>query len=280
MSMSGRGDGVRRETTGQRCARRSALGALLLLLPLAGVRAASVEVVSVPTPLSPEALPPLPSPVDFPIQLVLDDDGAEGSVGVTEGQGAKQFLFANRFTTGGSFVLEEIWVLFPATVPVGSAIELLVYTDADGNPVNGATLVASLPETVQVADGQTFSIYSAGDLELVDPGDVWLGVVPRYIVSGVTPPQLPAAIDGTASQGRSWIGVWTGDPPAPPTLTPVPDAIFQTIDGFTPGNWMIRGFGRLRSLVEIPAAGPAGLAALVAALAAAGFALVRRRARG
>ena len=46
----------------------------------------------------------------------------------------------------------------------------------------------------------------------------------------------------TASQRRSWVGIYAGDPPDPPTLPP--DADWGTIDsmGFA-GNWMIRGSG-------------------------------------
>lgn len=252
-----------------------ALGALVVCL--GPVPVAAVELSFQPRPDAPEAAPPLPPPSLYPVQLVLDDDGAEGAIGVTQGPAAKQFLWFNRFTTAGSFVLEEIWVLFPTGVPVGAPIELAVYADADGDPANGATLVASFPWTVQSADGATFSIYPTGGLPLDSPGDVLIGVVPRFVQSGTTPPLQPAAIDTGASLVRSWIAVWSGDPPSPPALSPAPDLVYQTIDAFQPGNWMIRGFGRTRNWVDIPAAGPLGLAALAAALALAGAARLRRK---
>ena len=37
-------------------------------------------------------------------------------------------------------------------------------------------------------------------------------------------------MDTTASQGRSWLAVWTSDPADPPVLPA--DSIYQTIDGF------------------------------------------------
>ncbi|HEX4955045.1 MAG TPA: hypothetical protein VF017_16775 [Thermoanaerobaculia bacterium] len=225
-----------------------------------------------------EAVPPLPSPATFPVQLVVDDDAAEGSVGVV-GQAARQFLWFNRFTPGEPVVLEEVWVLFPANagVNVGDAVQLAVYEDADGNPANGATLLSSVAETVQAADGNTFSVYPlAAPVSFGGSGDLLIGVVPRFIQSGVTPPTNPAAIDTTASQTRSWIAVWSGDPPDPPVLVPPPDQQISTIDGFLPGNWMIRGFGRRADSVAIPALGPAGLALLATALLLAALVFLRR----
>lgn len=238
---------------------------------------AAVELSFQPRPDAPEATPPLPPPSLYPVQLVLDDDGAEGALGVTSGAAAKQFLWFNRFTTGGSFVLEEIWVLFPTGVPLGAPVEIAVYVDADGDPANGAALVASFPAAVQAADGSAFSIYPTGGIALDSPGDVLIGVVPRFVVSGTTPPVLPAALDTTASQARSWLAVWSGDPPSPPGLVPTPDLLYQTVDAYLPGNWMIRGFGRVRTWVDIPAAGPMGLAALAAALALVGASRLRRK---
>lgn len=258
-----------------RTARAMALGAAawMLVATLAG----AFELSYRSGPGAPEAAPPLPPFSQFPVQLVLDDDGAEGALGVSEGSTAKQFLWFNRFSTPGSFVLDEIWVLFPSGVPLGAAVEIAVYADADANPANGASLVATFPATVQAADGSTFSIYPTGGIALDQPGDVLLGIVPRFVESGVTPPVFPAALDTGTSQARSWIAIWSGDPPSPPGLTPPPDLVYQTVDAFEPGNWMIRGFGRTRTWVDIPAAGPLGLAALGVALALAGALRLRRR---
>jgi hypothetical protein len=81
-------------------------------------------------------------------------------------------------------------------------------------------------------------------VDIHNASDVLVGVVPRFIVSGTTPPTSPAAVDTTSSQGRSWVAVWSGAPPNPPTLPP--DALITRLDdGLLPGggNWMIRVFG-------------------------------------
>jgi hypothetical protein len=235
--------------------------------------------------LAPEVvqqLPPLPPTSTFPVQLVLDDDVAEGSVGVSNMQGAQQFLYLNRFTPGVAFELEEVWVLFPVTpnVAVGGAVQIAIYDDADSDPSNGASLLASFDTTIQVVDGVTFSVYPLGAPVTIAAGsDVLIGVVPRFIVSGGAPTTSPAAIDSTTSQMRSWIGVWSGDPPDPPVLVPVPDSLFAPVDGFVPGNWMIRGFGTPLvppvNPLEIPTA-PGGLALLGVLLALAGAWLLAR----
>lgn len=232
------------------------------------------------TPESPNAVPPLPDLGTFPVQLVLDDDSAEGSVGVTSGPQAKQFLWFNQFTSGQPFHLEEVWVLFPVdpVLAVGAAIELVVYEDADSDPTNGATLRLAWASTVQAADGNTFSIYPLGaPLSFSGSGDVLIGVVPRFITSGVTPPTFPAALDTGGDAGASWLAVWTADPPAPPALPA--DGVMVLTGAVLPGggNWMIRGFGSNASTLEIPTLGFAGLAALAALLGAASMLRLRRR---
>ena len=201
-------------------------------------------------PLAPagiEATPPLPPSATYPVQLVLDDDGAESAAGVTVGNTAHQFLAFNRFTRPAGvdlFHLEQIWVLFPQSpgIGAGSPAQLVVYLDPDGNPANGANLLATWNVTVQAADNSTFSVYSFPPLAISGTGDVLIGVIDRFVATGVTPPTATAALDSTASQGRSWIAVWAADPPASPTLPP--DALLTTVDAFgLPGNFMIRGFG-------------------------------------
>jgi hypothetical protein len=230
-----------------------------------------------PTPRTVNAVPPLPTLVQFPTQLVLDDDSAEGTVGVA-GATARQFLWFNRFSPGGAFDLEETWVLFPAgdNMAVGAAIQIAIYQDTDGNPANGATLLGAFDETIQAVDGNTFSIYST-PVSFDGTGDVLIGVVPRFIVSGVTTATGPAAIDTQASQGRSWLAVWSTDPPNPPVLTPLPDVSLATVDGFLPGNWLIRGFGTPPPVVTVPTVGEYGMILLALSLAlAAAFVLGRR----
>ncbi|MDX1996619.1 MAG: Ig-like domain-containing protein [Thermoanaerobaculia bacterium] len=261
---------------------RRALGLaslVILSIPTAASAAPLTELPLrfTPIPRTVNAVPPLPTLVQFPTQLVLDDDSAEGTVGVA-GATARQFLWFNRFSPGGAFDLEETWVLFPAgdNMAVGAAIQIAIYQDTDGNPANGATLLGTFDETIQAVDGNTFSIYST-PVSFDGAGDVLIGVVPRFIVSGVTTATGPAAIDTQVSQGRSWLAVWSTDPPNPPALTPLPDVSLATVDGFLPGNWLIRGFGTPPPVVTVPTVGEYGMILLALSLAlAAAFVLGRR----
>ena len=215
----------------------------------------------------------------FPAPLVLDDGTAEGAFGIG-GADAESFLWFNQFSLSPSFLdLREIQVLFPSgsNMAMGNVIDLLVFHDTDGDPTNGATWLATYPQAIQSVDGTTFSVYEVNPpLNLPSGGDLLIGVVPRFIVTGTTSQTSPAALDTTTSQGHSWVAVWTGDPPMPPNLPP--DLLIDRIDLFVAGNWMIRAATTTTPAHVIPALGPAGLAGLVLLLAAAGLLLCRRRA--
>lgn len=227
------------------------------------------------TSLAERADPPIPT--DFAVQLLVDDDNSEGDFGVG-GTTAQQFLWFNRFTPGtGSIWLEQIWVLFPSgpNMEVGAPVELVVYQDADDDPANGAALVATFDVTIQAVDGNTFSVYEINPpLWFHDAHDVLIGVVDRFVVSGTTSATRPAALDTTASQGRSWLAVWSDDPPSPPDLPA--DGLTSTIDPFVSGNWMIRAFGHQNQAAGIPAQNRFGLALLIGFIASAGFVLLLR----
>jgi hypothetical protein len=225
-----------------------------------------------------DAIPPLPDPGTYPIQLVIDDDSAEGAFGFL-GANARQFLWLNRFVDPGNFALEEIWVLFPAGTDVapGEAIQLVVFVDPDGDPTNGADILATFDDVVQVADGVTFSVYTVPPVVKSTPGDVLIGVVNRYFDTGVDPPPtLPAAFDSTATQNQSYFALWTGDAPDPPDLaTATSISLFA---GAAEGNFMIRGFGTTEAVI-IPSVGGAGLAALATLLALVGVFVIFRQIR-
>ena len=216
--------------------------------------------------------PPLPP---YEVQLILDDDTPEGVFGVGF-QTAQQFLWFNRFSNPGPFRLEEVWVLFPATanVTVGAAVQLAVYVDPDGDPTNGADLLATIDETVQVVDGAAFSVYTlASPITIANGGDILVGVVDRFVVSGVTPPTTPASMDTTISQGRSWLAVWTGDPPDPPLLPS--DGILSLVDVYQSGNWMIRAFGSSEQLPAVPTMDWRGLTLLFLLITTLGWLAAR-----
>lgn len=235
----------------------------------------SVELI----PVSPEAVPPLPDPAVFPVQLVLDDDMAEGAFGFLGGA-ARQFLWLNRFVDPGLFALEEIWVLFPSGTDVvaGDAVQLAVFVDPDGDPTNGAQLLATFDEVVQAADGNTFSVYTLSPrVQKSTVGDVLIGVVNRYHQTGVDPPPtLPAAFDSTATLNQSYFALWPGDPPDPPNLATA--SSIDLLAGASEGNFMIRGFGVTQApSVSIPALDGTGLALLALLMALAGVALTISR---
>jgi hypothetical protein len=221
-----------------------------------------------------------------PVASIVDDGSREADVGFTAAA-AFQFLWFNRFdpptTPGQDFDLEEIQVLFPPGPDVvpGAAVQLVAFSDADGDPASGAVLVTAFDDVIQVVDGTTFSVYPVNPPVRLSPGsgDLLVGVINRFVVSGVSPPSRPAALDTTASAGRSWFALWTGDPPDPPSLPS--DDVLATIDAVEPGNWMIRASGSLVAVpAEIPVLGGKGLAALATLIALAAAALLRRRHRG
>jgi hypothetical protein len=186
-----------------------------------------------------------PAPADAwppsgPIQLYLDDNSYDNALGLTAGG---SFVWFNRFTPNPAdfpFVLDQISLIFFTAVPVGSDMEILVYSDPDGNPANGATFLYSQNVTVQTSDAATWNNYTlTTPVPCNGPGDVLIAVVNRG-ATGVG--QYPAAMDQTSSAGRSWVGLYTGAVPDPPTFPA--DDTFTTVDsiGF-PGNWMIRASG-------------------------------------
>ena len=224
-----------------------------------------------------------PPPEDLEYHFILDDDGIEGAFGVTDVTGtfSRQFLWFNQFSlaSSSSLELEELWVLFPVdpAFSVGDDVELVVYHDTDEDPSSGTTLLGNWTNTIQVTDGVTFSVYPLpAPLTVPDGGNLLVGVVPRFIESGVTPDSLPAAIDSTTSEGRSWIAIWSTDPPLDLALPS--DALFDRIDVLTPGNWAIRAFGSQRAVIEVPTLHPVALGILMLLLGLAATVFFRRRA--
>lgn len=250
------------------------LAAVCLLLAAGAWAGTGGLVQDLPLPVMANLQPPLPDTATYPLQLVLDDNSAESAIGLIGAGASRQFMWLNSFA--GSAELEEIWIYFPAGqgVSAGDAIQIVVYDDPDGDPANGADLVYSVDTTVQTADGVNFSIYPIPPTQI--DGNALVGVIPRYIVSGVTPPTSPAALDTTASQGRSYLAFWLGDPPAVPDLPP--DDEVMLVDSLVTGggNWTIRAFG-VAAAPDIPVATPSGLALLSLLLAAAAAFLIHQR---
>jgi len=203
--------------------------------------------------------PPPVNPNGTPTSTFIIDDGtAETAIG-----DGGQFIWLNRFTPAASefpFQLEEVSTVFAGTlVSVGDTIRILVYedTDGDGDPGTGAVLLADITETIQFNDQLTFNVYDLPTpVRLDGPGDVLIGIVNSYGSEGFN--DFPAALDTTASNGRSWAATYlAGDVPANPALPG--DEQWGTIDSFgLPGNWIVRGAGTHIAL-PIPALNYIGL---------------------
>lgn len=182
---------------------------------------------------------------DLAVSLVLDDGQGEELYGDNLIGNAFQFLWLNRFTPSEfPLTLNEIWVMFDGPtgrVNVGDAIDLVVYEDANGDPTDGATWLATFNETVQAVDGSWSTYTLSTPVALNHPGDVLIGVINRYVSHGFSLASWPAKLDTTASQDRSWFGSWFLAPPDPANLPP--GLSFSLMDGEDAGNWMIRGYG-------------------------------------
>ncbi len=182
--------------------------------------------------------------VNADVELILDDGVAEDSIGLSAGG---QFIWLNRFTPpvdAFPFTVDEIHVIFNNTVSLTDQFQVVIYsdTDGDGDPGTGAVYLGGQTFTAQYNDMATFNVFTLTEPVAVDgPGDVLVGLINRSGTSGYS--DFPAAIDQTASQHRSWIGVYSaGNPPTIPTLPP--DSLWGTIDdiGFS-GNWTLRAMG-------------------------------------
>lgn len=194
-----------------------------------------------------------------PFELVLDDGVGENALGLT---GGGQFLWFNRFTPSPldfPLTLEQVQVMFgyPGStggINVGELVDIYLFEDADGDPTNGATHLASLnDQAVQVVDGVTWSTFALAEpVDFTGPGDILVAVVNR--TAGITTGTFPAVVDQSPpSQGRSWIGL--GEVPEDPPQMPMPT--FGVIDSFVlAGNWMVRAQGVSNgpcvSLEEVP----------------------------
>jgi hypothetical protein len=180
-----------------------------------------------------------------PVSMVLDDGVFENNIGLNSSTNATQFMWFNRFSPV-EFPIEVSridiwWDSAESAAVVGSAIDLVVYAGGDTPCTAGPTYLGGQADTVAVLDA--FDQYTlTTPVQIASGPSVMLGVVDRYITSGVSPTAWPAALDTTATQGRSFVASYSTDPPAPPTLPS--DGLCGTIDSFGfPGNWLIRGAG-------------------------------------
>ncbi len=176
------------------------------------------------------------------VELIVDDGTRENGIGIG---GTLEFLWLNRFTPDPDsfpFNLDQVQIYFTAEdmVNIGDEIRIVVYENvtANADPAVGSNFLYSYDTTVQALG--TWNLFDLPEpVELNGPGDVLVGLIGLEVPGSS---YWPAAIDQTATQGRSWAGWWTSSPPpVPPTLPPTED--WTLIDAYFPGNWMVRGMG-------------------------------------
>ena len=193
------------------------------------------------------------APEGSPVDYMFDDGTNENNIGLnsTATGTATQFMWFNRFDidpTDLPLQVDQVRIFWDPTVtnpPVaGNAISIEIFSDSDANPANGATHV-NTNNTTLVQIGTTFDVYNLASPAAIPTGlNLLVGVVDRWITSGVSLSTFPAAIDQTTPNNvRSWVASSaSGTPPVPPVIPS--DGLFGTIDGFgLPGDWLIRATG-------------------------------------
>ena len=129
----------------------------------------------------------------------------------------------------------------------------MVYRDTDNDPSNGADLLGTYGATVLAVDGNTFSVYDlATPLEVPSGGEVWIGVINRWVVPGVTPISAPATIDTNSDLGLSGFATWAAGAAPDPPLLAAATSIQNLSDTPGAGTFLIRAFGTSVPTVEVP----------------------------
>ena len=173
------------------------------------------------------------------VELILDDGSAEDAIGLTNGG---EFLWVNRFTPDPDqfpFTLNRVETWWLANVNATDKMRIIIYQNTTGatDPASGAEFLYQ--QDVTATASETWVSYDLDEPVVFEgPGDVIIGLVNLETRTGI----YPATIDENSAKGRSWIGIYSGNVPNPPTLPP--DYMWDelTAVGF-PGNFVIRGYG-------------------------------------
>jgi subtilisin family serine protease len=173
------------------------------------------------------------------VELILDDGSAEDAIGLTNGG---EFLWVNRFTPNPDqfpFTLTRVETWWLANVNATDKMRIIIYQNTTGatDPASGAEFLYQ--QDVTATASETWVSYDLDEPVVFEgPGDVIIGLVNLETRTGI----YPATIDENSAKGRSWIGIYSGNVPNPPTLPP--DYMWDelTAVGF-PGNFVIRGYG-------------------------------------
>ncbi len=186
--------------------------------------------------------------VSQPVNLQLD-----GGIGTIINVGLEQWVWFNRFSPTllqVPFTLNQVQVGFApgnGNVVAGDLFDVHVWVDADRDPTNGATLVASVTGQT-VTSGVNFKTINlpAGVEITAASGDVLIGVVNRSARGGAQGAGYGVAVADAAgnSQQRSWaaFNYPGGVAPNPPVINEA--GVLTLIDGLVAGrNWTIRATG-------------------------------------
>ena len=223
--------------------RRGEVFVLATVLLVCGTAAAADITIEARPVTHPVTVEPDRAPGDS-VNLVLDDGSVDNNIGIG---GNTEFVFLNRFTPA-EFPLEitQVDVFFAGgttALNVGDPFDVYLWENTSGNadPAVGATYIgAGTGNTIAALDDWT-TVTLSTPLQFNGPGgDIVVAVVHRLIPGSAV---FPAALDTTATQGRSWAGWYTtAEVPDPPTLPP--DDTWGTIDSFGfAGNWLVRASG-------------------------------------
>ncbi len=173
------------------------------------------------------------------VELILDDGSAEDAIGLTSGG---EFLWVNRFTPNPDqypFTLTRVETWWLANVNATDKMRIVIYQNTTGSsdPASGAEFLYQ--QDITATASETWVSYDLDEPVVFEgPGDVIIGLVNLETRTGI----YPATIDENSAKGRSWIGIYSGNVPNPPTLPP--DSMWDELSaiGF-PGNFVIRGYG-------------------------------------
>ncbi len=184
--------------------------------------------------------------------LVLDTGGWPWTgrpIGANPGQ---RLVWCNRFSPAAEdfpLYITKISVLFPAGVPVGRPVDLVVMRDVATGPVYTRHV------TVAQADGATWNEYQLPQpLLLLEAGDVFVGVVDRGEVEGEFFVGLADVNAPTAS--RAWAGQYATDPGSP--LAWPPSTVWGTLDSLQVYAFAVRAAALRASAPTITSISPDG----------------------
>ncbi|HEY6942950.1 hypothetical protein, partial [Dokdonella sp.] len=181
---------------------------------------------------------------DGSFTLQLDDGSAETALGAGGASGEQGAVYLNRYVASAAMTIHSIGVYWPSGDGDLSGLQanLVAYYDADGDgdPRNAVRL--GVDTLVSIGSTGTFETYAV-DFEVPAGGDVYLGFVDQWAIAGNFMPRLfPAALDESASQGRSYISSATTPPVDLSHLgnNDITGTIGDIEQGALDGNFMIR----------------------------------------